>query len=1520
MEHIYCEFANMPSIQGYIPDNDIGMIPGNSIKDIYLDYEEDVNTFYEPNYHKFGFQHHLYYDKTPMAWEITKGKNNVVIGMIDNWKENYIPDNPDLQEIHNINDWSQSAHGYFLRIQNENYNTNPPYNDGSSYGDGLSNHSTGYFTYGHGVSVSATAFAQGANGKISGTCLNCSGLIFSVTDDPAITLKQESNPWIEGTPESNKSFYYRSDDYLETDTDLELNGKKRLVSVLNSSNTTGSRDDYFNISKLIKSGIIYVAIAYNGPWGDKVYPASNVFVNTFDPYDYDSDRDNQNSDPDLDYKVICVAGTDDGVLDCKNTPPYQYFKGLWKGSEKFADRTDDPTTGSNWSLDKDKFDRENSMETVKENNVEKPILKRRNSKEKAFVDICAPFEVLTVTSGGYPFLEHDYERFYKFVEGTSFSGPQVSGICALMVSINKFFRMPYDESKGTVIGDGSYVQRKAYDILTFTSDKVMDGSTDPDPEYQPEYKTQDDVYENNEKIYGDKIKRSWAQRMGFGRVNAYRAVAHAIENKGAYEYTSSTPPLPFAANDGGNPPDARGYVNEDGKMLMHFGSKVKEGTGLFEISISRGPDPNNNDGILDVLDWGGSNKPDDAFFYWEQYDVNNPHNNQGMTKLNNSSQNVILSVSDNCILAIDGILFSDQNNKQHQIQCFNTTTSLPSNGKILTTGYMQDVRLKGNLKVSDLFIKGTNNETAGLLFIDEYETENLISEIYGHVVLLDNAFLTVDACTTEVQPGGIIEMSGNKDIIVQNGGVLRLNGATSINGTSPRKILVKSGSKLIVNENAKTELLTKVEVEDGGEFIIMQDAVVKLNEFLVHIGGSISIAQGSWVSLNQNIINECKGFFSSIGTSDKRITISGRVIDCCRDICTEVDQPSKINLTGTPPNWTRSRLTVNFTDFDNVLIKGLNMAVSPIISCKFLANSHLNSSSGAAPVLLYLNNWDLIGNTLANTFTLTDCDFRDKDLGIIESVPVTNQKFIGLRLDYLKHADISFSRFNCMTYSIYYENCNYVWIHENEYFKNFVNGTCNFASKSYINDNYFIWGKYGSGFVSSMPGSIKYNRYNMTYHCIEAWESDKQFLCYNTFNEWARGIYSHKSKLILGLEFYPWDPSYYRYGKNEFNLFWDEHYVKSPDYIDIDFDDEGSIYLWDGRNKFAINSDYHLKGLYGPIRVRGNEWRPESFGVCTVRSNGLTLLDELELCNSSGDACVVPSDNPAIVNVDTCIGIYGYLVDGHYVWNVGKWTVESFTPEQWQDIIDQAIDYIGDSLNINCKCKIQILHDLMEAIELSNDQSEETYQKLSDLFAHTKYWCNSSDLSYWIIFGLLFEYFDKLDDADDIYSDIVTNYTTFTYDSIAANWRLLELNAIRSDTTYGALYDSLISIYYNRILADLDRFPYQYSDTMMHKDSIHYRRPQDVEWNLESSTTLGQNIPNPFSDETEIPFYLKKPEFVKLVVYDAFGREIAVLVNEYRQPGKHSAIYRSPNLYNGVYFYRLEAGGIIETRKMQLIR
>ena len=62
------------------------------------------------------------------------------------------------------------------------------------------------------------------------------------------------------------------------------------------------------------------------------------------------------------------------------------------------------------------------------------------------------------------------------------------------------------------------------------------------------------------------------------------------------------------------------------------------------------------------------------------------------------------------------------------------------------------------------------------------------------------------------------------------------------------------------------------------------------------------------------------------------------------------------------------------------------------------------------------------------------------------------------------------------------------------------------------------------------------------------------------------------------------------------------------------------------------------------------------------------------------------------------------------------------------------------------------------------------------------------------------------------------------------------------------------------------------------------------------------------------------PSFVRLAVYDIFGREIAVPVNEYRQAGKYSEIFKTSDLNNGVYFYRLEAGGIIETKKMQLIR
>lgn len=88
----------------------------------------------------------------------------------------------------------------------------------------------------------------------------------------------------------------------------------------------------------------------------------------------------------------------------------------------------------------------------------------------------------------------------------------------------------------------------------------------------------------------------------------------------------------------------------------------------------------------------------------------------------------------------------------------------------------------------------------------------------------------------------------------------------------------------------------------------------------------------------------------------------------------------------------------------------------------------------------------------------------------------------------------------------------------------------------------------------------------------------------------------------------------------------------------------------------------------------------------------------------------------------------------------------------------------------------------------------------------------------------------------------------------------------------------------------------------------------------QTKTTLNQNIPNPFENHTKIPYTLDRADFVKLSIHNIFGNKIAVLANQYQQAGSHTAIFYTDNYPAGVYFYKLEVGGEVITKKMQIIR
>lgn len=83
---------------------------------------------------------------------------------------------------------------------------------------------------------------------------------------------------------------------------------------------------------------------------------------------------------------------------------------------------------------------------------------------------------------------------------------------------------------------------------------------------------------------------------------------------------------------------------------------------------------------------------------------------------------------------------------------------------------------------------------------------------------------------------------------------------------------------------------------------------------------------------------------------------------------------------------------------------------------------------------------------------------------------------------------------------------------------------------------------------------------------------------------------------------------------------------------------------------------------------------------------------------------------------------------------------------------------------------------------------------------------------------------------------------------------------------------------------------------------------------------LLQNYPNPFNPETSIKFDIPDLSNVKLSVYDITGREVSVLVNEKLEPGSYSYKWNGAQFASGIYFFRVQAGSFIQTRKMALIK
>ena len=134
--------------------------------------------------------------------------------------------------------------------------------------------------------------------------------------------------------------------------------------------------------------------------------------------------------------------------------------------------------------------------------------------------------------------------------------------------------------------------------------------------------------------------------------------------------------------------------------------------------------------------------------------------------------------------------------------------------------------------------------------------------------------------------------------------------------------------------------------------------------------------------------------------------------------------------------------------------------------------------------------------------------------------------------------------------------------------------------------------------------------------------------------------------------------------------------------------------------------------------------------------------------------------------------------------------------------------------------------------------------------------------------------------------------------------------------SYSFIYNNISSVKYSYRLKQID-----FDGTFAYSNEV------EVDMSLPQAFLLEQNYPNPFNPSTTIKYTIPNVTLsgvegsrVILKIYDFLGNEIATLVNEKKQAGNYEVSFDAKNLSSGIYFYKLQAGSFVETKKMILLR
>lgn len=1458
---VLCDYHNYLMTSLAVPD-DPALAPGTELDVMFQGGTQD---FWPAHLHRLGWQWGYYRMLLPLAWEITTGSPDIVIanrdcwGRNEGWGINEPVEHPDLP----VKAHPDSA-GQILLVTD------------STLGDGA--HPSLPLGLHHGLGVVSQAVAKGNDGTgMAGTCFDCTGLVLDREDrryadaDDTGTLKMQH--------------------YTEIDTDLETNGTTRRIAVLNMSYAGGSV--YNDQDALIRAGVVLVAAAGNHMFGGcdepttRVAAVDSVFIDTVnntrtwyivpEPPSPAADVYTPDLlDPAKDYKVIAVGATQEGAYYDRYCTPF-FAEGSSRqgyharGAERFF-------PGFAHSRDTSKFN----------TSVDSGV--RRQAKLNAYLDLVVPtgFTLYAVdgpsncdgTSGAQSLCENgifsceqgrgwDLRKYEPSGEGTSLAAPQVAGIIGLMLSVNRFLGVPVDTATG-LPEEGADVQRRAYNILTLTTEKIEDdGSVPPAVECerpsglveiypikeptQPEYLLQ----------ANDPLRRSWGQRIGFGRVNAYRAVAHAIPEKGSYKYGASGT---LAVAD----PLSR---NPSGMRLLHLGAWREEG--------------------VRVTDSGGVAFPGGSA----------AHLNQGVTKLNGTG--ITLVVPDSMIVAIDGILTTED-------PAGNNTISCTGSGRILINGYLNDVEVTGNTRIGDLTINGSDTTATGCVAVGQAWTT---VELYGRLRLTNHGILNLNRGTMTAFPGSEIVLEGERDVEITEGGTLRLGTVTAVTAAPGRRIVVDSGSALVVEKGAQVDIDCEVLVRKGGEFLVDSGAVLNLKRFAAEKGGRVIFRPGSLVSLRSEEASICEGEFVLDGTATHRVRLIGRAADCCEAICDSVIQCSTVRVIGDIADTTvpLAGASIAWADVSNVGIRLENAALAPVLESNFSAHrdifgggallektSRYQPSGGAS-----FFTW--FGRMLsANLVTMQNCTFSDEGGKIEREIRDDPYQITGVRFQGVSAlAQFESCTFEHLNWGIESRAGGFLKADGND-FESCNLGVQDFGSALYLCENTFHEVSIGTELNGSKPGWMFDNLYDSAATAWQAVTGSPQRLRGNEFQAYFRGVSVSNNMAYLNTEPTTKKTGYERLGRNVFQVSLHED-ERADVFMDVG---ASRVIISCGYNDFALNSAYHLRSETPQIiAVDANKFRDPGAGHAVRPFNVTPTGGPINVADTTPVQCdTINTPDSCAASITVC--------DIDPWWNDGGWIVypredpilDTFYIKAREEMLDTTLYW---------ECRMIRARDALQAATLGKvalveerfGQLRDDYKGMAtDLTNHAT--LRSTALS---LKGEVFERWGKADSAEIVYEDIVANYGGA--DSITAEWSLHYIAASGVDEDYGPSYDSAMLAWQGRVFDDLiGMLPGSGSPKPVPGSE---RKEESVG---SAVAVLEQNVPNPFGGTTVIPFVLREESAVRLVITDDHGRVVTVVVDGVVGAGRHEVEVSVEGLPNGTYFYSLEVGSERQTKKMTVQR